>query len=130
MENIVVSLPYGDKTVQVAVPSENLIGVYSPKDVTPVADVIQEVIRALNQPIGTKKLRELAAGAQKAVIVADDNTRLTPTEKIIPILLDEMNAAGIADEQITIINDGATLYVSNAKAGTSTTSRSVKARPS
>ncbi|MBP2641167.1 MAG: larA 1 [Firmicutes bacterium] len=103
MEEIILSLPYGQKTIKVAVPKENLIGAYSPKDVKPVSDVKQEVVRALNQPIGTKTLRELAAGAQKVVIVADDNTRLTPTEKIIPVLLDEMNAAGIADEQITII---------------------------
>jgi len=103
MEEIIISMPYGQNTVKVAVPKENLIGTYSPKDVKPVSDVKQEVIRALNQPIGTKTLRELATGAQKVVIVADDNTRLTPTEKIIPVLLDEMNAAGIADEQITII---------------------------
>lgn len=103
MEEIILSLPYGQKTIKVAVPKENLIGAYSPKDVKPVSDVRQEVVRALNQPIGAKTLRELAAGAQKVVIVADDNTRLTPTEKIIPVLLDEMNAAGIADEQITII---------------------------
>ena len=103
MEDVIVSLPYGEKTMEVAVPQSNLIGVYSPKNVKPVADIQQEVIRALSQPIGTKPLRELVAGAQKVVIVADDNTRLTPTDKIIPVILDEMNAAGIADEQITIV---------------------------
>jgi len=37
------------------------------------------------------------------VFVADDNTRLTPTDQLIPILLDECNAAGVADHQITVI---------------------------
>ncbi len=103
MEEVIVSLPYGEKTIEVAVPQSNLIGVYSPKNVEPVADIKQEVIRALSQPIGTKSLRELVAGAQNVVIVADDNTRLTPTDQIIPVILDEMNAAGISDEQITIV---------------------------
>ena len=84
-------------------PAKNLIGVYSPKDVRPVADVKKEVIRALANPIGSKPLRELVRGAGKVVIVADDNTRLTPTDKIIPVLLDEMNAAGVKDSQITVI---------------------------
>ncbi|HWR06559.1 MAG TPA: nickel-dependent lactate racemase [Sporomusa sp.] len=99
----VAELPYGQETVKIAIPQNNLIGVFSPKDVAAVADIRQEIIRALNKPIGTKKLQELVKGAKKVVIVADDNTRLTPTQEIIPVLLDEMNAAGIADEQITII---------------------------
>lgn len=103
MSAINVKLPYGQEEVDVRVPEQNLIGVYSPKDVAPVADLPQEIIRCLENPIGTKPLRELVKGAKNVVIVADDNTRLTPTDKIIPVLLNEMNSAGIKDEQITII---------------------------
>ncbi len=98
-----VKLPYGRDTVTVSIPAANLLGVFSPKDVPPVADVKAEVLRAVNAPIGTKPLRELAKGAKRVVIVADDNTRLTPTDKIIPILLDELNAAGVVDGQVTVI---------------------------
>ncbi|HWR45418.1 nickel-dependent lactate racemase [Sporomusa sp.] len=103
MQATIAKLPYGQETVAVTIPKDNLVGVFSPKDVASVADIRQEVIRALNHPIGTKNLQELVKGAKKVIIVADDNTRLTPTQEIIPVLLDEMNAAGIADEQITII---------------------------
>jgi nickel-dependent lactate racemase len=103
MADITVTLPYGREMVEVKIPRANLIGVYSPRDFTPVADVKQEVVRAINNPIASKPLRELAKGAAKAVILADDNTRLTPTDKIIPVILDEMNAAGVKDEQITVI---------------------------
>jgi lactate racemase len=103
MSDILVTLPYGNESVTFEIPADNLIGVYSPRDVVPVKDVRQEVIRALNSPIGSKPLRELAKGANKVVIVADDNTRLTPTDKIIPVLLDEMNTIGIRDSQITLI---------------------------
>lgn len=103
MPDEVVSLPYGRDVVRVAVPAERLIGVYSPREVAPVADVRQEVVRALRAPIGTRPLRELAAGARKVVVVADDNTRLTPTDAIVPVLLDELNAAGIADSGIVVV---------------------------
>jgi nickel-dependent lactate racemase len=101
--NAIVKLPYGKDTVAVNIPPASLIGVYSPRDVAPVADTAAEVMRALANPIGSRPLRELAKGARKAVIVADDNTRLTPADKIIPLLLDELNAAGVADGQITVV---------------------------
>ena len=103
MSNVKITMPYGRENVEVSIPEENLIGIYSPKDIAIVADVQEEIIRALNHPIGSKSLAELAKGKEKVVILADDNTRLTPTDKIIPVLLDEMNSAGIKDEQITII---------------------------
>ncbi len=98
-----VELPYGKETVAVNIPEANLLGVFSPRDVPAVADTRAEAVRALGGPIGTQPLRELAKGAKKVVIVADDNTRLTPTDKIIPVLLDELNAAGVADGQITVV---------------------------
>ena len=103
MSNVKITMPYGQENIEISVPKENLIGIYSPKDVAVVSDVKQEILRALNNPIGTKSLTELVKGAKKVVILADDNTRLTPTVEIIPILLDKMNAAGIKDEQITLI---------------------------
>jgi nickel-dependent lactate racemase len=101
--DVIVKLPYGGPEIEVPIPEENLIGVYSPKDMEPVQDVEAEVKRALANPIGAASLGELVKGKEKVVIVADDNTRLTPTDKIIPVMLEEMNKAGVKDEQITIV---------------------------
>ena len=98
-----ISLPYGKETVDVSVPENQLIGVYSPKDIPPVADIRAEVRRALANPIASPSLRDLVRGKKNVVFVADDNTRLTPTDQLIPILLDECNAAGVSDDQITVI---------------------------
>ena len=98
-----ISLPYGKETVEVSVSENQLIGVYSPKDIPPVADIRAGVRRALANPIASPSLRELVRGKKNVVFVADDNTRLTPTDQLIPILLDECNAAGVADDQITVI---------------------------
>jgi nickel-dependent lactate racemase len=98
-----ISLPYGRETVEVSIPTHQLIGAYSPQDIAPVADVGAEVRRALVNPIGSASLQELVRGKTNVVIVADDNTRLTPTEQIIPILLDECNLAGVSDDRITLV---------------------------
>ncbi|MFZ7102397.1 MAG: nickel-dependent lactate racemase [Peptococcaceae bacterium] len=103
MKGINVKIPYGSTELSVQVAEENLIGIYSPKDVRSVENVTAEVERALAEPIGAASLADLVRGKDKIVIVADDNTRLTPTDKIIPVLLNEMNKAGIEDGQITIV---------------------------
>ncbi|WP_319476122.1 nickel-dependent lactate racemase [Marispirochaeta aestuarii] len=98
-----VSLPYGDTAVGVNIPEENIIGVYSPEEVSPVSDIRREVRRALANPIGSGRLDELARGKKRVVIVADDNTRLTPTDLILPPVLDALNTAGVPDSAITLI---------------------------
>lgn len=98
-----ITLPYGHTTAEISVDQSNLMGVYSPKDIDPVDDVKAEIIRALAEPIGSVSLKELAQGKKNVVLVADDNTRLTPTDVIIPELLNELNAAGIPDSAITVV---------------------------
>ncbi|MCE5265760.1 MAG: nickel-dependent lactate racemase [Deltaproteobacteria bacterium] len=98
-----IALPYGEKNIEVRIPERNLIGVFSPRDTEPAADVRAEIRRALDSPIGARPLREQLRGRKNAILITDDNTRLTPTEIIVPILLDECNAAGIPDSAIQVI---------------------------
>jgi nickel-dependent lactate racemase len=98
-----IFLPYGNDAVSVEVSPENLIGVFSPKDIPAVASVSKEVERALRNPIGAAPLPEAAKSGRAAVIVCDDNTRLTPAGEILPAILDELNAGGILDSQVTVI---------------------------
>jgi lactate racemase len=98
-----IDLPYGDQTVAVDIPAKNLRSVMSPNSVAAVPDLDDEIRRALNQPIGARLLRETARGARHAVIIADDMTRLTPVDRIIPHILEELNEAGINDDQITVL---------------------------
>ena len=63
--------------------------------------LIQEEIRKqLAKPVGTAPLRELAAGKKRVVVTFDDLTRGTPTYTITPWVIDELKAAGVADEGI------------------------------
>jgi nickel-dependent lactate racemase len=98
-----VEIPYGREIVTVSVPAANLMGIYSPNDVPALPDVKGEIIRALAHPIQSPSLRDLVYGKKKVVLVADDITRATPTEIIVPLLLDECNAAGVPDGDIAIV---------------------------
>ena len=53
--------------MEVAIPENQLIGVYSPQDIPPVADIKAEIRRALAQPIASAPLRELVKGKRNVV---------------------------------------------------------------
>lgn len=63
----------------------------------------EEVIReGLASPFGDKKLAQLR-DAEKIVIVTCDNTRAVPNKRLMPILLNELEKAGIASDRVTIL---------------------------
>jgi len=98
-----VWLPYGKTEVCARIPTRNYLGSIEPKERLGVADPKAEIERALNEPIGTKKLREIAKAGDKVAIVVDDATRATPSYLMVPLLLDELNRAGVKDEDVTVI---------------------------
>ena len=63
----------------------------------------QQITAAIQKPIGTAPLRELAAGKNNAAITFDDMTRATPAYAIAPLVLAELKAAGIKDENILFL---------------------------
>ncbi|MCD6318042.1 nickel-dependent lactate racemase, partial [Candidatus Aerophobetes bacterium] len=65
-----------------------------------------KILDSIRNPIASPPLLKLVDLAQKVVIIADDNTRLTPVRVIIPVLLDELNRGGIRDDQIKVIIGG------------------------
>jgi len=62
-----------------------------------------EIKRAIENPVGTKPLREIAAGKKTVTIAFDDLTRPTPTCDIVPHVVAELRAAGIRDENILFV---------------------------
>lgn len=98
-----VWLPYGKTEVCARIPAQNFLGEIEPKEKPGVADPRAEVERALKEPIGTKKLSEIAKSGDKVAIVVDDATRATPSHLMVPPILDELHGAGVKDEDVTII---------------------------
>ncbi len=58
---------------------------------------------AFSKPIGSRTIREVAKGKREVVILFDDLSRPTRAAEIIPLVLEELEEAGIKDEQIRFI---------------------------
>jgi lactate racemase len=98
-----LSLPYGHQMLPVRLPAARLQAVVEPLPAGPVGREADLLAEALANPIGTRPLRELARGGQKAVIVTSDLTRPCPSERLLPPVLEELAAAGVADSDITVV---------------------------
>ena len=62
-----------------------------------------EMRSALQNTIGTPRLREMAKGAKKVCILFDDIPKPTPTSRIIPFVLEELHSGGVTDDQIRFL---------------------------
>lgn len=97
-------IPYYTSSLPLHVEDKNLKAVLNSRTDTydagkSEADLVRE---ALAHPIGTPRLRELARGRQKVVLVTSDHTRAVPSKLTLPILLEEIRA-GNPDAEITIL---------------------------
>jgi nickel-dependent lactate racemase len=67
-------------------------------------DEAQTLRQALRRPIESPPLADLVRPGDKVVVVHTDITRATPNERILPILLDELELAGVRQADITLLN--------------------------
>ena len=58
------------------------------------------VQQALSAPIDTPPLAELAQGKRQVLIVVDDISRPTPIHRFLPLVLEELKAAGLGEENV------------------------------
>lgn len=98
-----VTIPFNGSPLAFDVPQRNLAEVLSPQPSTPLPDLDRSIEAALARPINQQPLETLVQPGDRVMLVSDDVTRLTPVERIIPRLLDRLNRAGVADEQISCI---------------------------
>ena len=82
-----IHVPYGKTGMTVDIADENLLGVYETTPPQPAADQAAEVENALDNPIASPSLEELARDKKNAVIIASDHTRPVPSKYIIPAML-------------------------------------------
>ena len=98
-----LSFGFGAGTQEAEVPEKNLLGVLHANEVELGLTGEAEVRRALAEPISSPRLGEIVRPGEKIAIVTSDITRPMPTYKVMPALLDELYAAGVKAEDITLV---------------------------
>lgn len=99
-----VQIPWGTETLTLQLPEHwHLVGILEPSSLPPVKDVRQEILRALGEPEGMERLQGLVKPGTRVALVVDDISRPTPVCQIAPLVVAELDAAGVRREDIHII---------------------------
>ena len=100
-----VTIPWGcwrgNKSLPLTFPNNWKISMASMADGPDLSQA--EIQKAFQNPIGQETIRSLAEGKKTAAIAVDDLTRPTQAYRFLPFIVDELNQAGIKDEDIKII---------------------------
>ncbi|MHB1125951.1 MAG: nickel-dependent malate racemase, LarAH6 family [Bacillota bacterium] len=98
-------LKYGKSEITAVISDKNVAGTVLPKEPTGVADPMQAVRHAVENPIGCPRLKDIISQKkpQSVAIVVNDVTRPTPYEYMLPPMLEELHASGLSPEQVTFV---------------------------
>jgi lactate racemase len=95
-----VSLAYGRGRLTIPVPDDAIV--ITPQELPGLADERAAFDAAVRAPIGTAPLAALATSTDTVAIVIADITRPSPSERLVPWIMDELSH--VPRENIVIIN--------------------------
>ena len=96
-----VKLAYGKNGLIVDLPANN-VDVIEPSFVEGLKDEDSAILQALQNPIASPPLRQIADSDASVAVIFPDRTRAMPSRTVLPILLSQLNH--IPKKQITLIN--------------------------
>ena len=97
------SLKFGKGKFKLNIDDKNIIGVLTPNEINVDLTGLEEVKRAMKNPIGSSRLKSIVKPGEKVAIVTSDITRPMPSKIVLPIVIEELNEAGIKDSDIIIV---------------------------
>ncbi len=98
-----IAFPY-DGFGDMVIPDENLLAVLAPRTATPPTGTdLDEVRRALTEPIASPRLKDMVKRGESALLLIDDNTRNTPAARMLPLVLEELAAGGVQLQDTAIL---------------------------
>lgn len=99
-----IELPYHKKIIEAEIDDNNLLGILESKASEYKAELgqLEIVEKALDNPINSPKLEQLAENKKSIVIISSDHTRPVPSKIIMPALLRRIRSIN-SDANITIL---------------------------
>ena len=95
---------YGDGEVTAKLEEKQILGVLRGNETPPVKDIPETLEKALENPVDSRPLRELAGpGSRIALVVSDMSRFWMRQDRVIPPLMDYLRRCGVREENITIL---------------------------
>ena len=99
-----ITIPCGQDEVSFKLP-ENIEGkLIYPNKASSIENVELAIREAIYNPIATNRISQLVKHNATVAIIVTDTTRKLPEDIIVPILLDELELAGVKLSNVTVVN--------------------------
>lgn len=98
-----VELPYGEASLSFSLPGSWDVREARPRSATPAVSVEAAAREALAHPAAGPRLRDLARPGMTVTVAITDATRPSPDHLFLPLLLEELAAGGIREEDVTVL---------------------------
>src|ERR1700744_3907877 len=98
-----IHFAFGHRGLELEFPDGPRYEVIESRSASALPDVAAALDRALDHPIGSRPLAEIAAGKKTAAISVCDITRPAPNSVTLPPLLRRLHQAGIPVEGVTLL---------------------------
>lgn len=103
MPNETYQIPYSKSSLEFSLLPGMRATVAVSQPAVPLVDVPAAIQKALNHPVDSPPLREIAKAGDRVCIVFTDITRASPDHQLVPALLRELELAGVRDDDITLL---------------------------
>src|SRR5512136_155420 len=94
---------YGRKEVRFNLDPQLVMGELTIKDYPPLKDPVAEIQKAIRSPIQSKPFREVVKPGQTVCFLVNDPTRIANSHVFMPLLLNELNSAGVPDKDMFVM---------------------------
>lgn len=95
---------YGDEELTLTFPDGWDVHTFAPPEKPALSE--EAIAAAFGNPIGSRRIAELAAGRRSAAIIIDDLSRPTPVAVVLPFVLAELEQAGIPKQEVRFVVGG------------------------
>ena len=90
--------------LELEIPTGNLVGVVTPNEPAALSNVTEAAREMLENPHSGPRFSELLGPDKIVAIIIDNQFRPTPAAKILPAVLDAIEAAGVTDVRVICAN--------------------------
>ncbi|MGL5347756.1 MAG: nickel-dependent lactate racemase [Peptostreptococcaceae bacterium] len=98
------SFKYGKEKLSVEIEDSSVIHTLLPKDTEIINDIKSQVIKVLDNPVGTKPLKEIISTGERVAIVVSDITRLwIKTNEFLIHIVNYLSKLGIEDNDMFVV---------------------------
>ncbi len=95
--------PYGKGFLGLEIPETNLASVVEPRFVKVTGDAEGEIVRAINNPIGSGRVEDLVKREDRVALIVSDITRPAPNQLIVPPIIEALRKVGLKEDNLEII---------------------------